>query len=119
VSTLGETFFVEQKMKRIPLIEGFQNMWVICCNGVCGGDTWQVGRDTWWGQGARAPREGSARFYSPAGRQTIKNFVLPLFHIVKLSSIAHIHLEVNDYIYIYEKSVQAVLKLVSVCHLGP
>jgi hypothetical protein len=31
MSTLGETFFVEQKMKRIPLIEGFHNMWVICC----------------------------------------------------------------------------------------
>ncbi|GLR83287.1 hypothetical protein GCM10007856_60130 [Azospirillum oryzae] len=34
MSTLGETFFVEQKMKRIPLIDGFQNMWVICCNGI-------------------------------------------------------------------------------------
>ncbi len=31
VSTLGEIFLVQQKMKRIPLIEGFQNMWVICC----------------------------------------------------------------------------------------
>ncbi len=26
INTLGEIFLVEQKMKRIPLIEGFQNI---------------------------------------------------------------------------------------------
>ncbi len=34
MSTLGETFLVEQKINQIPLIEGFQNMWVFCCNGI-------------------------------------------------------------------------------------
>ena len=33
-------------MKRIPLVQGFQNMLVICYNGICGGDTWQVCRAT-------------------------------------------------------------------------
>jgi hypothetical protein len=28
---------VEQKLKRIPLIEHFHNMWVICYNDACGG----------------------------------------------------------------------------------
>lgn len=34
MSTLTETLLVKLKMKRIPLIERFCNMRVICCNGV-------------------------------------------------------------------------------------
>ena len=42
MGTLSETFFVEQKINRIPLIGGFQNMWFFCYNRVYGEDMWQV-----------------------------------------------------------------------------
>mgnify|MGYP003703342601 CR=1 FL=1 len=61
MSILGETFLVEQKIKRIPLIEGFQNMCVICCNRICGGtrgsmmarvgETWVAQQVAWVGLG--------------------------------------------------------------------
>ena len=41
-------------MKRISLIEGFQNMWVIYCIGASGGDSW------WGREETRAHQEGGA-----------------------------------------------------------
>jgi hypothetical protein len=37
MNILAETLLVEEKIKRILLIEHFRNMWVVCCNGACGG----------------------------------------------------------------------------------
>ena len=97
MSTLGETFLVEQRMKRIFLIEGFQNMWVICCNGVCGGDTWQVDRDMWWGPWGRHVRERS--ILAPSAGRPIRG-ILHFFHHKKYWSVLiHLFLKITYFSY--------------------
>ena len=49
-SILTEILLVEKKLKRIPLMERFCNMWVICCNDACGGTRGEmVWRHGWCG----------------------------------------------------------------------